>query len=106
MHIFQCFHSKLPTSSVNENSTNRQREPSFSSSTSSRVTIDSNDNIRGLDVNDLGRNQAYIDLPPSYDDLMIDGNLKENNAPTNGTRYKAVNRDHSYDIARYIRLIK
>merc|ERR1712110_609400 len=51
--------------------------------------------IRWLDVNDLGRNRAYADLPPSYDDLIFDGDSKENNAPTNDTRYKAVNNDHN-----------
>jgi len=91
---------RLPASSENENSTCRQREPSFSSSTSSTVTIDSHDSIRWLDVNDLGRNQAYDDLPPSYNDLMFDGGSEENNTQTNDTRYKAVNNDHDDEFAR------
>ena len=57
-------------------------------------------------MNDLGRNQAYDDLPPSYSDLMFDGGSEENNTQTNDTRYKAVNNDHDDEFARYIRLIE
>ena len=70
------------------------------------MTIDSHDSIRWLDVNDLGRNQAYDDLPPSYNDLMFGGGSEENNTQTNDTRYKAVNNDHDDEFARYIRLIE
>ena len=70
------------------------------------MTIDSHDSIRWLDVNDLGRNQAYDDLPPSYNDLMFDGGSEENNTQINDTRYKAVNNDHDDEFARYIRLIE
>ena len=66
------------------------------------MTIDSHDSIRWLDVNDLGRNQAYDDLPPSYNDLMFDGGSEENNTQTNDTRYKAVNNDRDDEFARYI----
>ena len=64
------------------------------------MTIDAHDSIRWLDVNDLGRNQAYPDLPPSYNDLIFDGDSKENNTQTNDTKNKAVNNDRNDEFAR------